>query len=209
MTERKPRKHFSMIRSFAMPDFLTLGNGVAGTASILSCCKHLAGGGEPALWLAFGSLPLAAVFDYFDGRLARWRHASSALGAQLDSLADLISFGVAPAVLGYTVGLRGGWDAAVLLYFVACGLSRLARYNVTAASLADETGKVRYFEGTPIPTSLLVVAVLFTCATRGSVGDVLPLGHATVGPWEIHWLVLLFFVSGSAMISKTLHVPKV
>lgn len=197
-----------MIRSFAAPDFLTLGNGVAGTASILSCCDHLAGGGEGSLWLAFGALPLAAVFDYFDGRLARWRRASSALGAQLDSLADLVSFGVAPAVLAFTVGFRGGWDAAVLLYFVACGLSRLARYNVTSASLSDETGKVRYFEGTPIPSSLLVVAVLFACARRGSIGELLPLGHATLGPWEIHWLVLLFLVSGSAMISKTLRVPK-
>ena len=80
------------------------------------------------------------------------------LGADLDSLADVISFGVAPAVLGFTLGLRGGWDMLCLTYFVVCGVSRLARFNVTAAALADaDTGKVKYFEGTPIPTSIVIV----------------------------------------------------
>ena len=59
------------------------------------------------------------------------------LGADLDSLSDVISFGVAPAVLGFTLGLRGGWDMLCLTYFVVCGVSRLARFNVTAAALAD------------------------------------------------------------------------
>ena len=74
------------------------------------------------------------------------------IGGDLDSLSDVISFGVAPAVLGFTLGLRGGWDMLCLTYFVVCGVSRLARFNVTAAGLADAaTGKVKYFEGTPIP----------------------------------------------------------
>jgi CDP-diacylglycerol--serine O-phosphatidyltransferase len=93
------------------------------------------------------------VLDGYVARLDRSRQ--STLGADLDSLADVISFGVAPAVLGFTLGLRGGWDMLCLTYFVVCGVSRLARFNVTAEALADtETGKVKYFEGTPIPTSI-------------------------------------------------------
>src|SRR4029434_1134660 len=91
----------------------------------------------------------------------RQPHRKSVLGGDLDSLADVISFGVAPAVLGFTLGLRGGWDMLCLTYFVVCGVSRLARFNVTAAALSDSaTGKVKYFEGTPIPTSILIVLLL-------------------------------------------------
>ena len=107
-------------------------------------------------------LPLALVCDVLDGYVARLnRSRQSVLGADLDSLADVISFGVAPAVLGFTLGLRGGWDMLILTYFVVCGVSRLARFNVTAAALSDATtGKVKYFEGTPIPTSILMVVLL-------------------------------------------------
>jgi len=56
--------------------------------------------------------------------------------------------------------MRGGWDVTALVYFVCCGVSRLARFNVTAESLAGSEGKVKYFEGTPIPTSVVLVAVL-------------------------------------------------
>src|SRR6185369_4769822 len=83
---------------------------------------------------------------------------------ELDSLADVISFGVAPAVIGYGCGMQGLYDRVVLAYFVACGVSRLARYNVTAEALSGDEGKVKYFEGTPIPTSLLLVALMFWAA---------------------------------------------
>ena len=95
----------------------------------------------------------ALVFDVLDGRIARWRQTSSALGRELDSLADVISFGVAPAAIAYACGMQGLCDRVVLVFFVACGVSRLARYNVTAEALSEGTGKVKYFEGTPIPTS--------------------------------------------------------
>lgn len=209
MSEPDRTSHFSLIRSFSVADLLTLANGFGGMASILSSCQFLATQEKSALWTAFGALPFSAVCDYLDGRVARWRHRSSALGADLDSLADLISFGVAPAVLGFTLGFRGGWDAAVLLYFVGCGLSRLARYNVTAGALADEKGKVRYFEGTPIPTSLGLVTVLLVLVIRGAAFEALPLGVLALGPWNFHPLVLMFALSGSAMISKTLRIPKI
>jgi CDP-diacylglycerol--serine O-phosphatidyltransferase len=121
----------------------------------------------------------------------------------------VISFGVAPAVLGFTLGLRGGWDVVVLTYFVACGVSRLARFNVTAAALADvDTGKVKYFEGTPIPTSIVLVAVLGVAFQLGRVDEALWLGAYRIGPAILHPLVVLYGVSGSAMISATLRIPK-
>ena len=129
------------------------------------------------------------------------------MGRELDSLADVISFGVAPATIAYAVGLDTGLDQLVLVYFVLCGLSRLARYNVTAESLSGADGKVAYFEGTPIPTSVVLVAVLAWAAWASRIGDALP-GGLALGPWVLHPLALLFALSGSLMISKTLRIPK-
>ena len=139
---------------------------------------------------------------------ARFRHDASPLGRELDSLADVISFGVAPASLAYAVGMNGGWDAVALLYFAACGISRLARYNVTADALAADTGRVRYFEGTPIPTSTALVLLLALLAWLDRTGARLPLGEWRAGGLALHPLVLLFVLSGSLMISKTLRIPK-
>ena len=156
-----PRRHLSMLRSYTAADALTIGNAVCGTIAIFLCLDYLATGSDRLMWTAFLLLPLALVCDFFDGYVARLnRRRQSVLGGDLDSLADVISFGVAPAVLGFTLGLRGGWDMLCLTYFVVCGVSRLARFNVTAAALADDTGKVKYFEGTPIPTSIVIVVLL-------------------------------------------------
>jgi CDP-diacylglycerol--serine O-phosphatidyltransferase len=130
------------------------------------------------------------------------------MGRELDSLADVISFGVAPAAIAYGAGLKGLWDVVILLYFVACGVSRLARFNVTAEQLSTDAGKVAYFEGTPIPSSLIVVGVIAVCAWLGLVGDALPLGAVGLGPGQLHPLALLWALSGSLMISKTLRIPK-
>lgn len=204
---KKP--HFSMLRSFALADLFTFGNVICGMSAILVCLGALAGGGTGALWPAFWLLPAALVFDALDGRIARWRQKASPLGADLDSLADTVSFGVAPAVLGYALGLRGGIDQALLVYFVACGISRLARFNVTASALADETGKVRYFEGTPIPTSLLIVLLLGLQLGQGRVGDGLWGGVMEIGPWTWHPFSLVYLVLGSTMVSGTLRIPKI
>jgi CDP-diacylglycerol---serine O-phosphatidyltransferase len=120
----------------------------------------------------------------------------------------VISFGVAPAALGFAAGLQGGWDAIALVFFICCGVSRLARYNVTAESLAAGSDKVPYFEGTPIPTSVVLVGLLAFAAARERVGDALMGGVWDVGPWQLHPFALLFVLSGSLMISKTLHIPK-
>ncbi|HZR81047.1 MAG TPA: CDP-diacylglycerol--serine O-phosphatidyltransferase [Candidatus Binatia bacterium] len=202
------RRHFTLIRDFSLADLITLANGFAGTGSILATLQYMDTRDRRILWLAFALPPLAMVLDFLDGRVARWRHRASPLGRELDSLADLISFGVAPAVLAFAVGLRGAWDAVVLVYFVSCGLSRLARYNVTAEELADESGKVKYFEGTPIPTSVILVAFLALLTWYDAIGVNLPLGRIRILGGAFHPLVLVFAVSGSAMISKTLRIPK-
>jgi CDP-diacylglycerol--serine O-phosphatidyltransferase len=208
---KPPPRHFSMIRTFVLADFVTLGNGFAGAGTILSAMQYLATQQEGWLWLAFALMPVALILDFADGRIARWRFKSSPLGADLDSLADVISFGMAPAALAFAVGMRGALDVIVLLYFVACGISRLARFNVTAAQLSDGTGKVKYFEGTPIPSSLLLVAVLAVATWKGRIGggEQLLGGVWDLGPMSLHPLVLIYLLSGSAMISKTLRIPKI
>jgi CDP-diacylglycerol--serine O-phosphatidyltransferase len=120
--------------------------------------------------IAAALAPAAFIFDVLDGRIARWRQTHSALGRELDSLADVISFGVAPAALGFAAGLNGGWDWVALTYFVCCGVGRLARFNVTAEKLSEGTGKVAYFEGTPIPTSVVLTGVLAFAAWQGRLG---------------------------------------
>jgi CDP-diacylglycerol--serine O-phosphatidyltransferase len=202
------KRHFSMLREFQLADWFTLGNAFCGTGAVFAALRFLHEGQRHDLLLGMALIPLAFVFDALDGRVARWRKSSSTLGRELDSLADVISFGVAPAALAYACGMDGGWDWLVLSYFVCCGVSRLARYNVTAEDLAGEDGKVHYFEGTPIPTSLVLVLVLAAAAAGGHVGEALWWGQWQLGPWQLHPLVLLFALSGSLMVSKTLHIPK-
>jgi CDP-diacylglycerol--serine O-phosphatidyltransferase len=119
----------------------------------------------------------------------------------------VISFGVAPAALAFTAGMRGGWDWVVLIYFVGCGVSRLARYNVTAEALSAGGDKVKYFEGTPIPSSVVLVMVLAVAARTDRLGMGLYFGSVELG-LVLHPLVLMFALSGSLMISKTLRIPK-
>jgi CDP-diacylglycerol--serine O-phosphatidyltransferase len=201
-------KHFSMIRGFHLADFFTLGNAGCGVGAVFLAMLYMSTGSLRQFLLAVLLAPLAFVLDMLDGRIARWRQQHSPLGRELDSLADVISFGVAPAALGFAAGLRGGWDVAALVYFVCCGVSRLARFNVTAETLAQGSDKVKYFEGTPIPTSVVLVGVLALAAWQGRIGDALWGGAWQLGPWTLHPLSLLFVISGSLMISKTLRIPK-
>jgi len=202
------QRHFSMLRDFQLADWFTLGNAFCGSGAVFASLHYMQQGRISVLLMGMALIPLAFIFDALDGRVARWRNSASTLGRELDSLADVISFGVAPAALAYACGLQGGWDWLVLSYFICCGVSRLARYNVTAEAMSADEGKVRYFEGTPIPTSLALVVVLAVAAAMGRVGADIWWGQWQLGPWQFHPLVLLFALSGSLMISKTLHVPK-
>jgi CDP-diacylglycerol--serine O-phosphatidyltransferase len=129
------------------------------------------------------------------------------MGRELDSLADVISFGVAPAAIAYAAGMQGLYDRIILVFFVACGVSRLARYNVTAEKLSEGGDKVKYFEGTPIPTSMFLVLLIAFAAWQGAIGPELWFGAIKVAGYTLHPLVLLFAASGSLMISR-IRIPK-
>jgi len=207
MTLQKPHKPFSMIREFHLADWFTLANAVCGTGAIFSMLTYLQTNDVTHVYFACGMVVAALIFDVLDGRIARWRQKNSIMGRELDSLADVISFGVAPAVIGYGCGMQGLYDRIVLTCFVACGVSRLARYNVTAESLTGDGDKVKYFEGTPIPTSLLLVVMLFLAAWQGALRESLWFGQVRFAGFTLHPLVLFFAVSGSLMISR-IRFPK-
>ncbi|KAF3763628.1 CDP-diacylglycerol-serine O-phosphatidyltransferase activity protein [Cryphonectria parasitica EP155] len=204
--------HFSLIRALHLADLITELNGFCGIMSVFSSMRYLLG--DPAslgnLYAALAFLPFGLFFDFMDGKVARWRKKSSMMGQELDSLADLISFGLAPAVVAFAIGLRTPLDHILLAFFVLCGLTRLARFNVTATAIPkDATGKARYFEGTPIPTSLGLDALMAYWVYSGNIHNSLPGGVWFAGSvLEVHPVVLLWVVHGCLMTSKTIHIPK-
>ncbi|KAL8944800.1 MAG: hypothetical protein Q9216_000222 [Gyalolechia sp. 2 TL-2023] len=171
----------SVNRALHLADLITELNGTpfvsascalrfCGFMSILSSMRYCLGppASHATMWMALALMPFGLFFDFMDGKVARWRKKSSLMGQELDSLADLISFGVAPAVSAFALGLRTPLDTVLLAFFVLCGLTRLARFNVTVSSLPkDATGKSKYFEGTPIPTSLCIVGAMAWCLSQG------------------------------------------
>ena len=207
MTPSAPKKPFSMIREFHLAHWFTLGNAVCGTGALFSSMTFLQAQDVRHILFACGLVLAALVFDILDGRIARWRQKSSILGRELDSLADVISFGVAPAVIAYGCGMQGLYDRVVLAYFVACGVSRLARFNVTAEQLSQGTGKVTHFEGTPIPSSIVLVGALALAAWSGAIRERLWFGEVAIAGFKLHPLVLMFALSGSLMISR-IRIPK-
>ncbi|KAG1754492.1 hypothetical protein EDB19DRAFT_1844427 [Suillus lakei] len=208
--------HFSLVRNFRLADLVTIMNGVCGSFSIFSSAQYLLTSDDDYLSWAL-ALPLAGLmFDFMDGKVARWRKSSSMLGQELDSLADLVSFGVAPAMVAFAVGLRTYLDTVCLTGFICCGLARLARFNATVALIPkDAAGKSRYFEGLPIPSSLGLVAILSYWARRGWVegkqgipGGLITLWGTPGGRGDIHPVSVIFGLWAAAMVSKTLRVPK-
>jgi CDP-diacylglycerol--serine O-phosphatidyltransferase len=202
-----PNKPFSMIREFHLADWVTLANAACGAGALFSVMTFLEANDVRHVYFACALVVAALIFDILDGRIARWRQKASTLGQELDSLSDVISFGVAPAMIAYGCGMQGLYDRIILVYFIACGVSRLARYNVTAEELSEGTGKVKYFEGTPIPTSILLVAVMAIAAWSDAIRDNLWFGELKLMGFTLHPLVLLFALSGSLMISR-IRIPK-
>jgi CDP-diacylglycerol--serine O-phosphatidyltransferase len=137
------------------PGIFTVGNMFCGFVSILSSFD-----GEPvfAAWMII----LAAFFDALDGKVARFAGSASRFGVELDSLADILSFGIAPAVLFYTLDIYplGKWGWILGFVFVMCGAFRLARFNVQQSKLEE---KLPYM-GRPIPTAAItLVAYILFC----------------------------------------------
>src|ERR1017187_764433 len=207
MKSRGSKKPFSMIREFHLADWFTLGNAICGTAAVFATMTYVQTAAVGHIYLACALIGGALIFDIIDGRVARWRQKSSAMGRELDSLSDVISFGVAPAMVGYGFGMQGLYDRVILAYFVACGVSRLARYNVTVETTSEGSGKVKYFEGTPIPTSFVVVCVLAVATSLGAVGEQMWFGRVSLAGYVLHPLTLVFALSGSLMISR-IRMPK-
>ncbi|KAL8900555.1 MAG: hypothetical protein Q9192_000999 [Flavoplaca navasiana] len=209
--------HFSMIKALHLADLITELNGFCGFMSILSSMRYCLGSPTSygPIYIALAFIPFGLFFDFMDGKVARWRKKSSLMGQELDSLADLISFGVAPASAAFALGLRTPLDTLLLSFFVLCGLTRLARFNVTVSTLPkDATGKSKYFEGTPIPTSLGMVAAMAWAVSQGYVigGENGVLG-GIIGDelswWGgVHPVVGVFVGWGCAMVSRTIHIPK-
>ena len=207
MTPPRQPKPFAMIREFHLADWFTLANAVCGVGALFSVMTYLQTNDVRHIYFSCALVLAALIFDILDGRVARWRQKTSSLGRELDSLADVISFGVAPAVIAYGCGMQGLYDRVVLAFFVACGVSRLARYNVTAETLSEGSDKVKFFEGTPIPMSIVLVLMLAVAAWTGAVRENLWFGQIVVAGFTLHPLVLVFAVSGSLMISR-IRIPK-
>ncbi|KAF2033353.1 CDP-diacylglycerol--serine O-phosphatidyltransferase [Setomelanomma holmii] len=205
--------HFSLVRALHLADFITELNGFCGVMSVFSSLRYCIQDdphNHTNLYLALGFVPLGLFFDFMDGKVARWRKKASLMGQELDSLADLISFGVGPAAAAFSLGLRTPLDHLLLTFFVLCGLTRLARFNVTVAMVPkDETGKSKYFEGTPIPMSLILVQVMAYWVYKGWTLAQIPMGLWLEGTvFEFHPVVAMFVLHGCLMVSKTIHIPK-
>ncbi|KAK0521033.1 CDP-diacylglycerol-serine O-phosphatidyltransferase [Tilletia horrida] len=160
--------HFSLVRNFHLADAFTLMNGFCGAQSLFASGRYLITSDPIHAWHALWFPLFGAIFDLLDGKVARWRNSSSMLGQELDSLADSTSFGAAPAFAAFALGLRLPLDTLILTGFVCAGIARLARFNVTTASIPhDSSGKARYFEGLPIPSSLILVGGMALCLLFG------------------------------------------
>ncbi|KKA28046.1 hypothetical protein TD95_001538 [Thielaviopsis punctulata] len=204
--------HFSLVRAMHLADLITMMNGFCGIMSIFTSLRYCLG--DPAdlavMYVALAFLPFGLFFDFLDGKVARWRNKSSLMGQELDSLADLISFGAAPASAALCIGFRTTLDTVALAFFVLCGLARLARFNVTVAMLPkDASGKSKYFEGTPIPTTLGIDAIMAFWISKAWVLDNLPWGVWFENTaFEVHPAVLIFVLHGCMMTSRTIRIPK-
>ena len=155
-----------------LPSLFTIGNLLCGWAVIVHALRGDLGGAAPFV-------ALAILFDMFDGRIARLTGTTSAFGAQLDSLADLVSFGVAPALLAYRWGLEPlgalGWLAGAA--FLTAAAVRLARFNVHAAGAPEDraededlvgaTDPGSHFSGLPSPAAAAVIAATVLMAPAG------------------------------------------
>lgn len=218
-------KSFGLARNFKLADIVTLCNSFCGCLSIFTALELVLSlkGGFIAkesfsehqinlIRIAFVLPFLGGLFDVLDGKIARLTTGgASMLGQELDSLSDLISFGVAPTVLGFVIGLQTFGDRICLAAYCCAGLARLARFNVTVHTIQqDETGKAKYFEGLPIPTSLCLVLIMYYWFEFGMLVE----GNVPFGVVElpvigkIHVWTFAFLLHAVAMTSNRLRVPK-
>jgi CDP-diacylglycerol--serine O-phosphatidyltransferase len=200
---RRPRRAV-----YALPTLFTAGNIFLGFLAILRSVEGvvaaMSGNTGPNPHFAFAALMIicAVVLDALDGRVARMTGTTSDFGRELDSLADAITFGLAPAVLAYCWGVQAAIQAAevqnaeplrrvglfVTFLFLACGAARLARFNIQKDPVPKNPGKPdrKYFVGLPIPAAAgLICAIIY--AAGGAPPAFWPLAYA--------WLLLIALLS--------------
>ena len=152
--KKKDRRRFRGV--FLLPNLITTGSLFGGFYAIVAAM-------DGRFYAAAWAILISMILDGLDGRVARMTKTTSGFGVQYDSLADLVAFGVAPAILVYLWALQPyhqfGWAAAFL--FVVCGALRLARFNVQTGSIDP-----RYFNGLPIPAAAMMVATIVAFYTE-------------------------------------------
>jgi len=183
------------LKIYFLPNLMTAGNLFCGFVALTKIVEAKIPGGYNEIKIALGFILAACIFDLLDGRLARMGGVESEFGREFDSLADLISFGAAPAFLVQRVVLRDvfatrpeiGWFIASI--YLICGALRLARFNCLAAMSGGGGGKE--FMGFPIPAAAGLVASLTLFLMWGDQSD-RDLSHA---PWSYILPGLLLFLS--------------
>ena len=193
------------LKIYFLPNLLTGGNLVCGFVALTKIVEaDLATGDFYPIKIAMGFILLACIFDLFDGRVARMGGIESPFGREFDSLADLISFGVAPAFLVHRVVLKdafgpehGEWGWFIASIYLICGAFRLARFNCLAAQATG--GGSKDFLGFPIPSAAGLVASLTLLIIHLNEKD------KSLGPWKWAPAVVLLFLS--AMMVSTVKYP--
>jgi CDP-diacylglycerol---serine O-phosphatidyltransferase len=208
MADAKSPSHRPRRAAYALPAFFTAGNIFLGYISVIQSFQGamLASGkgigAEAHFELAAKCIGFAVFLDGLDGRIARMTNTTSDFGRELDSLADVISFGIAPAVLAFAWGIQfldATIDAVIREYvvqagyfisflFLLCGSARLARFNVQKNPIPKNPGRPdrKYFVGLPIPAGAAMVASV-----------VYAFGSSPIHfwPFAVVWLALLALVS--------------
>jgi CDP-diacylglycerol--serine O-phosphatidyltransferase len=185
--EREPR-------IYVLPTMMTAGNILAGFVAILQIFQAREAGGlvTDHYYYAIWAILAACVFDLLDGRLARLGGQESPFGRELDSLADIVSFGIAPALLVHDIVLKSiespaGIGSLIAAAYLVCGAMRLARFNCLAAM--DEKCSSKNFRGCPIPAAAGVISslTLLLLWLEGS--------NRELGPWKYGLVVLMVLLS--------------
>jgi len=203
-TPPSAESHDAKLKIYFLPNLLTAGNLFCGFVALTKIVEaDLSTGNFQQIKVALGFILLACIFDLFDGRVARMGGVESPFGREFDSLADLMSFGAAPAFLVHRIVLRDvfvghpewGWFVASI--YLICGAFRLARFNCLA-NLPGGSGS-KDFLGFPIPSAAALVASLTLLIIQLNEKD------KSLGGWKYVIAVVLLFLS--AMMVSTVRYP--
>ncbi len=196
--------HFTMIRNFGFADVATFGNMACGMESMFFAIHYINTLDQSTIFWAIAFIIFGLGFDIVDGHIARLRNTASPLGRELDSFADALSFGIAPAIIAYALGFNTALDGVALIIFVGCCISRLSRFNVTSDALSFGGPKVKLILGLPTAWSLLPTGTFVYTLWMGYFPVLMKLGLLKMGTEVLHTPVLFYPFIGLLMISETI-----